>query len=406
MNMLVDIEGQVRTTSAAFIEGVDVELMGSELPIARTSKNGTYAFVDMPMGGNYEVIPTKDDDHLNGVSTLDIVMITRHVLGISEITSPFDMMAADVNNSGSISATDIIELRKVILGHYDNFPNNTSWKFIDANYTFVDSAHPLEEAAPETYEIYNLSSDMDIDFIGLKVGDISGDAAANARQRTISGRSDEIISFTAIDRYVTDGEEVTVEFELDKATLNGYQMELHTEGLTITDVAGDEMGLTDAHVYLNNQVLRMSVNDLYEIEDSKIRFTITLIAEEDGNLSEMIFLTNERFNSEAYVSETMQVYDLGIDWILEEGNPFAIEQNQPNPWLDHTSIGFYIPKDGKVTIMIRDIAGKLLMTKTEYFKAGENRVSIRNNEIFSTGVLIYEVIYGGNKLHNRMIKLK
>jgi hypothetical protein len=40
----------------------------------------------------------KNDDYLNGVSTLDLVMIQRHILSISKFTDPFNIIAADINN--------------------------------------------------------------------------------------------------------------------------------------------------------------------------------------------------------------------------------------------------------------------------------------------------------------------
>jgi hypothetical protein len=317
------------------------------------------------------------------------------------------MMAADINNSGSISATDIIELRKVILGHYDNFPNNTSWRFIDAHYNFTDPAHPWDEEAPETYPIVNLVQDMNIDFIGLKIGDISGDARPNATHRTLAGRSNETISLKVQDRYMKKGEKAEVDFTIERGSLQGYQLDLRSEGLTILSVKGNELDITDTHVFLDEKVMRMSINDLEGVEEDEVRFTMTVLAEEDGNLSEMLILSNSRFKSEAYVSTSMEVVDLNLEWIeLEAGIQFAIEQNQPNPWTDYTSIGFYIPKDGEVTVMIRDMAGKLLKRNTAQYKAGENNIQIKNNEVLATGVLLYEVIYDGNKLHKRMIKVK
>ena len=46
------------------VEGVNVDLDGGELN-DETEDNGDYAFDNMPLGGNYTVIPNKDGDDLS-----------------------------------------------------------------------------------------------------------------------------------------------------------------------------------------------------------------------------------------------------------------------------------------------------------------------------------------------------
>ena len=67
------------------------------MPNELTDGEGLYAFPDMPMGGNYLVQPTKNTEHLNGVSTLDLILIQRHILGLELMASPYQLIAADIN---------------------------------------------------------------------------------------------------------------------------------------------------------------------------------------------------------------------------------------------------------------------------------------------------------------------
>ena len=57
------------------------------------------------------------------------------------------MIAADINNDKDISAIDLIELRKLILGIYLELPDNGSWKMVDAN-------QQLSTANPWIYREY------------------------------------------------------------------------------------------------------------------------------------------------------------------------------------------------------------------------------------------------------------
>lgn len=73
-----------------------------------------------------ELILEGDDAYSNGVSTLDVVFIVKHILGISPFTEPEQLVAADVNGDGKITSLDVIEIRKVIIGLSDSFSIGSS----------------------------------------------------------------------------------------------------------------------------------------------------------------------------------------------------------------------------------------------------------------------------------------
>ena len=60
--------------------------------------------------------PKKNIGYDNGVSTLDLVKIQKHILGKSPLESEMREVAADVNNDGKVSALDLLDIRKLILG--------------------------------------------------------------------------------------------------------------------------------------------------------------------------------------------------------------------------------------------------------------------------------------------------
>jgi len=154
---LVVVEGEVKTEMNEKSDQVNVNLDGSELT-TMTNNFGSYAFPAMPTGGAYTIIPTKEDDALNGISTLDIVMIQKHILGLETLSSPYKMIAADVNKDEKVTGIDIINIRKLLLGYYEDFPNNDAWRFVDASYDFLNPENPLAENFSETYEINELNS--------------------------------------------------------------------------------------------------------------------------------------------------------------------------------------------------------------------------------------------------------
>ncbi|NNF36555.1 MAG: hypothetical protein HKN68_20805, partial [Saprospiraceae bacterium] len=404
---MVSINGRVSTMYDENIEAVEVTLMGSELPSEMTGSDGEYAFNDMTTGGSYDVVPEKDDDPMNGVSTLDIVHIQRHILGIKEITDPYLLVAGDVNGSGSITATDIIELRKLILGHYDTFPNNTSWRFVDATYEYTDPLAPWDEEAPQSYRIPELISSMDIDFIGMKVGDISGDASANGREMNEGNRSEVSTWISLKDRYLLKGETSIIEVRSDEgADWKGLQMEMQLNGIEIAGLGSDHLEINEGHYRIDGDKLILSINDEAELVTEGSIFYVEVEAKESGYISEMISLSEERLVSEVYVGATAEVIPVEIRWEDASAGTFIVSQNIPNPWSELTRLDFSIPRDGEVKLIIRDVSGKQLKVIDDNYRAGNNSIQIRGDEIRATGVLLYEVYYGGERISGRMIKVK
>ena len=176
------IGGSIYTETDEMINGVKVTLDGTEVDSEITGNDGGYAFPEMVVGGSYSVVPGKEDDAINGVSTLDLVLIQRHILGIQELDSPYKLIASDVNIDGKISATDLLDLRKVILGKKNDFAGNKEWRFVDSDYQFVDLETAVSESFPENYDITSLSEDMIIDFTGVKIGDVNNTVEINRAQ--------------------------------------------------------------------------------------------------------------------------------------------------------------------------------------------------------------------------------
>ncbi len=77
--------------------------------------SGNYLFENLPTGGDYIITVEKTDNPLDGVTTFDLVQIAKHILQIQLLTSPYFMLQAAVNGSGTNTTLDLVEIRKVIL---------------------------------------------------------------------------------------------------------------------------------------------------------------------------------------------------------------------------------------------------------------------------------------------------
>ncbi|MBP6827406.1 MAG: carboxypeptidase regulatory-like domain-containing protein, partial [Saprospiraceae bacterium] len=173
-----NISGNIQTHWGAPMKNVKVKVTGGASATVRTDSLGNYVFTNMPVGGNYTITPERDSNDLNGVSTFDLVLISKHILGLEIFDSPWKIIAGDANKSNSLTTFDIVEIRKVILGINNAYPANTSWRFFPAYTSFSNPATPFSAPLPpESISISNLSGNYTgADFKGVKTGDANNSA--------------------------------------------------------------------------------------------------------------------------------------------------------------------------------------------------------------------------------------
>lgn len=154
--------------------------MSIEVPLSSTTTftdvAGNYLYSDVPVGTDIALFADKPAAAFtNGLSTGALFLVQRYILGLnpSQIFSPYQLIAADVNCSDGVSTIDILLTQRVLLGINDDFPDCPSWVFIpeDNNLTL---ANPFPY--PIIADYLNLTTDVAINFIGVKKGDILGSA--------------------------------------------------------------------------------------------------------------------------------------------------------------------------------------------------------------------------------------
>ncbi len=173
------VAGMVHTETGTAIPNTQVILIGSNGSALSTftDDQGLYTFSNVSAGNTYEVSCQKADQVLNGVNTLDLIQIQRHILNLVNLDSPYQLLSADVNASGSVSTLDLIIIRKVILGLEPDFDPWPTWYFVPATNGFVNPQNPLEGFNDQAYLLENLQDDiLDFDMIGFKPGDVNDSA--------------------------------------------------------------------------------------------------------------------------------------------------------------------------------------------------------------------------------------
>jgi hypothetical protein len=313
------------------------------------------------------------------------------------------MIAADANNSKSITTFDIAELRKLILGIYTELPNNTSWRFVDAAYTFPNPANPFVPAFPESKSVADVqASQLQDNFVAMKVGDVNGSAIANALMSS-DDRTAGSLLFDVEDRDVKAGEEVVVNFKAAEKVL-GYQFTMNFNGLQVADVVpGSDMTLANFGIFAD------AITTSFDA-DSKGEFAVKFRATQDGRLSNMLGVSSRVTKAEAYTlgGDRLDVAFRfnGANGATISGVGFELYQNMPNPFVSKTVIGFHLPEAAEATLTIFDETGRMIYTVTGDFAKGNNAITLDRAQINTTGVLYYKLETASNSATKKMIQTK
>jgi Dockerin type I domain len=352
------------------------------------------------------VTPLKDDDHLNGISTLDVMMIAEHILNTQPIQSPYQRIAADINKSGAITPFDVTELRKLILGTYKVFPHNTSWRFVDRSFVFADPKNPFAKPLPENISLANVQKDrLEDNFVAIKIGDIDGNAVANSLQKA-DNRLNGTMYFDIDDRFVKEGQvyEVTVK---TAERLLGYQFTLNTDGFDVLDILpGGEMDMSNFAVFRGEGAITTSWNG-----NRTASFTLKLRPKKAGKLSELLSVSSRITRAEAYdLNRTSRAVALRFNrGALEpyiDAVGFELYQNEPNPFVYKTSVSFNLPEAEEGTFTVYDVVGRTLFTQTAKYAKGINTVVLEGAAIDSDGVMFYQYESDNYRQSKKMIQTR
>src|ERR1035438_10468766 len=205
-----------------------MSLSGGATLTTNTLADGSYGLTNIPAGGTYCVTPSKMDDSptANGLSSFDAALIQRHVLNLAPLDSPYKVLAADVNGSGTISSFDAALVQRVVLGLTNRFPAGL-WRFVPADYVFPDTNNPWN--APTNRWYTNLVADViDGDFIAIKLGDVNNSWTNPPGPLSVLGKSGNGLQalakkalpkvvFAASQQSARPGQAVTVE-----VTVSGF----------------------------------------------------------------------------------------------------------------------------------------------------------------------------------------
>ena len=405
-SIVVDIEGSIFTEQQNMIEDIDVALMnmsGNMMGTALTNINGDYAFENIVASGNYRLEAQSGTDYLKGISTLDLVIIQRHILGIENLASPYKLIAADVNSSEDINGLDLVELRKLILGIYTELPENDSWRFVEEDFVFDQPTQPWPFS--EDIEVLQPNQDMtDNDFIAVKIGDVDNsvvdqiDAGALEERNAISVELHNEMLSLENNNYL-----VPVYFNKD-LTFNGLQLSLAMKpGVELVDIESGKLELKESDYLMTKDRLNLALASTQQesLGSEEVLFYLTVEADTHQEDSPYI-IDNQRLSAELYDETLSAVHILSG---TSKGESPVLFQNVPNPFNGQTLIEFQIPKAGHVVLKLLSYDGRVLRTDEGWYEKGNHKQVWNANDMPEHGVYYYQLEAENHTITKKMIRI-
>ena len=351
--------------------------------VSVTDRNGNYYFSNLPQS-NYTLTPNKliESNVRNGVSTIDVGLIQAHILGKRILENPYQLMAADVNGSNSITNYDIILIRRFILGSETNFGGKL-YSFVDKKHVFTNPLNPFP--FPQSININNTQNQVVGDFIGVKLGDVNFDNTPQnfvpkaSRDRkiefvyeiitpTVSKRSNEVIyRIKSAKQQELLGMQFTLNWDSKLAEL--VAIEHNPLGIFLANETGDNgsLGLSwnagsgTPKMLQENEVvfeIRVKLNARY--------MSVPLNINDD-------LLEREAFDADFKVKEL----SLKLENVSNTVISTDIKLNVfPNPAQGNFTLNFNSNMAEKGYILLTDMLGRTLVNQEIQISKGMNNVMI------------------------------
>ncbi len=347
-----------------------------------TYANGTYGIPisSLIATGNELSIHGDESSALNGISTLDLVLLLRYLIGENEL-EPVAEIAGDLDKSGDLTLTkDIILMSNLILGKETEIPGE--------DFFFIPSTVSLDDLDPFDFENsfsrysfnendINMTDGITVDV--YKYGDLNNNFTTirNLEPATLAYKNMEMEAGATID----------VQFKLSSDQLTqfyGAQAEIIFDNATIESLSVEE-GVGFDYI-VDGDKLRFLVASETELEE--LVFSVQLVAQTNAILEDILRLS-EAFETE-FINRDFAVSPINLSAELTSPTG-TINHNEtinvyPNPAHDEVTLKVSESLVGKQMYVFNSL-GQLEYSQT----VNQTTSTLEASSVLSTGLKLIKI---------------
>ena len=359
--------------------------------VSATDSSGIYLFTSAA-SANYSLAASKGSGfpaaYVNAADALRAALYS--IDPVTYVLSPIQILAADVNNDGSVNSADALQILLRYVGTLASFSKG-EWVFI-----------------PASSNISVASQNVTDDVIGLAVGDVNGDAqpggAHFAKDATSSVQF--VILHTSVIMTINSFEEFEIPLRLKTSSAVAsisLAMKYPLESATFVGARGPEGMLSAA----NNGVVRIAwfgAEHALHLKENDVVLTIRFkptgrIKDFDLTLDPTSQITDDLATVLTGVGIEIPSIEASVPSV------FALGQNYPNPFNPSTMISYQVPNPSSVSLSVFNTLGQVVATLVgEKKEAGY--YTVKWNAKVPSGIYFYRLQAGEFIETKKMILVK
>ncbi|MEY4135156.1 MAG: hypothetical protein ACOYOO_05045 [Saprospiraceae bacterium] len=410
------VNGRLSAENGAPLGGAEIYLNGGGTRVV-TNEKGIFRFEGLKQGGDYSIVPKKEDVASNGVTTHDLVLVAQHILGVRPLRSPYSLIAADVNMSGSVTTMDVVLIRRLILNFDERLPHGKSWRFVDAHTRFEDPGNPWRTNFPEIRNINNIRANVqDADFIAIKIGDVNHSSPA-FQITPVSGRNspNSSASLTVPELDLVPGMEAEIPVRLGAAfPAEGCQFALYIDPDKVR-VEDLRYGQARAeHINMDGTPqgwLLLSWDNRQPVPDKgqDVLLLLKVRARSAGRLSEALRLDHRMLAPEAYISTPwgqLEKTEMRLRFVQPATTKPTLHPIVPNPAAAQAKIRWTLPAATETRILVRDAWNRSCMEFRQVLPAGEHVLELQRSQLPAPGIYFVTMEAGPHIFSQKIIFLE
>ncbi len=351
-----------------------------------TDENGLYELVDNSFSDFATVTIEDYNSSSYGITALDILFIRKHILGIQPLETNAKWIAADVDNNQKINGIDIIQIRKLLLGHISAFEQHMSWVAFPSSFDIELADNPYEYPK----EIL-LSDATSYDFTTIKVGDVNGSHQDGFHQNnSVNTRSSFEIEYES---RVENGK-LVYDLYADLTELVGLDWKIKNSNFEISSSILD-LGAENTNV--NQEEQRLIWTEIHPYSGIQLFASIT-------NVEEFNEIVNNSEHLIALVGKDQSSTELSIQFRnrVNTVNKSSFEV-YPNPFSNETTLEVYNIDTDEFLVQVFSVEGKNVYSKTY---TDQQIITLKDSDIPNEGMYTVRISNGKDLLYKKIMKIK